>query len=256
MKKIFRNKTALAFDDVGQGDTIVLVHGWACNHQFLAHQCDAFRTYYRVVTVDLRGHGESDAPEQEYTLKGFADDLVWMCAELGVRHPVFVGHGMGGNIILELSARFPGLARGVAMIDSVLFLPVEIVDAFRPVGEAFFTNEWELALRTAVAALFLPTDDPVRKERVVSAMRETPSHVLGSAFVNHIINYDASIAARQCHIPAAYIGAANPLVDMTKLKANCPHVMVGQTLGSGHFSTLEVPEQINSMIMQFVSLCH
>jgi pimeloyl-ACP methyl ester carboxylesterase len=255
MKVIQRNGVGLAFDDAGQGEPVILVHGWACNRAFLAPQSDALSARHRVVTVDLRGHGASDAPEQDYTLHGFAEDLAWLCSELDLRRPIMVGHSMGGNIALEFAARFPDLTRGIVLIDSALFLPANMVDALRPFAAGLHTVGYEGILRAATEKLFLPTDDPARKEWIRSVMAKTPSYVLASAFANHMTEYDASSAAERCRVPTAYIGSANPLGDMTKFRAKCPHVIVGQTLGSGHFSPLEVPNQINSMLLRFISLC-
>jgi pimeloyl-ACP methyl ester carboxylesterase len=255
LKVIQRNGVGLAFDDAGQGEPVILVHGWGCNRAFFAPQSETLSARHRVVTVDLRGHGASDAPEQEYSLRGFAEDLAWLCSELNLRRPILVGHSMGGNIVLEFAARFPELARGVVLIDSALFLPANMVNELRPFAEALRTIDYEGILRAATEKLFLPTDDPTRKEWISSAMAKTPSYVLASAYVNHITEYDASSAAERCRVPTAYIGSANPLGDITKFRAKCPHVIVGQTLGSGHFSPLEVPDQINSMLLRFVSLC-
>lgn len=141
------------------------------------------------------------------------------------------------------------------MIDTALFFPPEMVNAMCSVAAAFSTKAYEPLLRAAAAALFIQTDDTVRKDWILSEMSRTPSHVLASALLNHAIEYDASNAVEHCNVPAAYIGAAHPLGNMTKFGEKCPLAMVGQTLGSAHFSTLEVPAQINSMLTQFIALC-
>jgi pimeloyl-ACP methyl ester carboxylesterase len=66
-----------------------------------------FAKSHRVVSVDLRGHGKSDDPEQDYTMAIFANDLAWLCEKLRLIKPVVIGHSMGGNIALELAARYP-----------------------------------------------------------------------------------------------------------------------------------------------------
>ena len=108
MKKLTRDGVALAYNEDGTGDPpMVLVHCWVCDHTFFAPQFDHFSGTQRVITVDLRGHGESDKPQQAYTVTGFAEDLVWLCRQLAVEKPVVVGHSMGGNVALELAASYP-----------------------------------------------------------------------------------------------------------------------------------------------------
>jgi len=62
----------------------------------------------RVVAVDLRGHGASDAPEQEYIMAGFADDIAWQCAQLGLQKPMVIG---GTKLCSTLSAHQSNLPR-------------------------------------------------------------------------------------------------------------------------------------------------
>jgi pimeloyl-ACP methyl ester carboxylesterase len=88
-------------------------------HTQIAH----FAKSRRVVAINLRGHGASDAPELGYTPSGFADDIAWQCGQLGLRKPVVIGHSLGGAIALELCGRHPDLASGVMMIDSIVMTP-------------------------------------------------------------------------------------------------------------------------------------
>ena len=114
-----RDGTALAYEDTGAGDPpFVFVHGWTCNHTHFAPQVEHFGRQHRTVAVDLRGHGASAAPEQDYTISGFADDVAWLCEQLGVERPILVGHSMGGTVVLDVAARYPDLPRAVVMVDA------------------------------------------------------------------------------------------------------------------------------------------
>jgi len=64
-----RDGVKLHYEEAGAGDPpFVFVHGWCCNHTYFAPQFDHFAKNHRVVAVDLRGHGASDKPEQDYTI--------------------------------------------------------------------------------------------------------------------------------------------------------------------------------------------
>src|SRR5260370_8149378 len=110
MDRLKRDDVTLAFQEAGSGALpVLLVHGWACDHSFLAPQLAFFGRAHRSVAVDLRGHGMSDAPEQNYTMAGFADDLAWLCAQINPERPVAIRHGMEANLPLELPPRHPHL---------------------------------------------------------------------------------------------------------------------------------------------------
>jgi len=210
-----------------------------------------FRHSYRVIAVDLRGHGFSDKPHQEYTVAGFADDLASLCRELRIQKPVVIGHSMGGTVSLDLGARYGDLVSAVILIDSVILPPPAVVEGLRPLARALYDEGYREALRRTVSSLFLATDNSERKARLLSAMADVPQHVLASAFRNHITEYDATQAASRCRLPVAYIAAARQLADLDRLLTLCPHLTVAQTLGSGHFSPLEVPDQVCAMIERF-----
>ena len=108
----------LHFEEAGAGPPMLFLHGWARNLTHLEPQAKHFASTHRVVSVDLRGHGQSDKPAVGYTIASFADDVADLCRELAVDHPVVVGHSMGGAVALELAARYPKALRAAVMMDS------------------------------------------------------------------------------------------------------------------------------------------
>jgi pimeloyl-ACP methyl ester carboxylesterase len=100
---------------------------------------------------------------------------------------------------------------------------------------------------------FLPTDNPGDKARILDVMSSAPQHVMGNALEHHILRWDGAGAAAACAVPALYIGAATPLADVARFRELCPHLVVGQTVGAGHFHNQLVPEQVNAMIERFLA---
>ena len=255
MKRLYRDNVAFAYEDVGSGSQpFLFVHGWTCNHNFFAPQIEYFSRFHRVIAADLCGHGASDAPQRQYTVPEFADDLAWLCGELGVERAVLVGHSMGGVIALQLAATHPELSAGVCLIDSVVFPSDAFIAQLKLLGDQLAGAAYIQTLQLAAGALFIETDDPVRKAHVLAEMAKTSQHVAVPAFRNHLLDYDASRAARACRVPIAYIAASNLMADLAKFKQLCPQLVTAQTIGSGHFSLLEVPEQVNAMLERFVKI--
>lgn len=257
MRSLRRDGVALCYEEApGDGPPVVLVHGWCCNHRHFAPQFAHFAARgHRVVAVDLRGHGQSDAPQQDYTMQGFADDLAWLCGELRLVKPVVIGHSMGGIATFELAGRHPDLPSAAVLVDS----------SVAPLSRAGFSDihaqlsaapDHAALMRDYIAkALFIPTDDMTRRDAIVADMATTARHVLLSAMAS-VRTYDPVPAAAGIVVPCLYI-AANmvPLrSDPTRLRELLPNIQYGMTVGAGHFCQLEVPAQVNAMIDRFLEV--
>src|SRR6266536_5067554 len=85
----------IAFDDIGGGDpAVVLLHGLFGDRAYYAAQAQHLAARHRVLSIDLRGHGESDVTDAGYSLDALAGDVIRVCHEAGVARAVFCGHSM------------------------------------------------------------------------------------------------------------------------------------------------------------------
>lgn len=255
MKHLERDGVKLFFEDAGSGTPpIVLVHGWTCDRTYFAPQRDHLSRRHRVVSVDLRGHGESDKPNGPYTIALFADDVAWLCGALRLEKPVIVGHSMGGMVALELAARHPQLPSAIVACDSPILPPAALVANLTAVTERLRQPGWHPTRRAFIGdALFIAADDARRKQRIIEHMMSAPDHVTLGCW-EAIVTADSAEALRQCKVPFLYVAAASPLMDVARAQQLCPTLVVGQTVGAGHFHQLEVPEQVNAMIDRFLSV--
>lgn len=255
--RLIREGVVLAFEDVGAGEpTLLFVHGWLCNRSYFGPQREYFSHSHRVVVVDLRGHGESDKPRQNYTMEGFADDLAWLCEQLAVRRPVVVGHSMGGVISLALAARYPALAAAIVMIDvrtDLIADPAARRAEMVQTVAALWGSHYQDEMRRLISALFVPTDNPDRRTRIEGEMMAAPQHVVASCF-QHLVDFDRAAAAAACRVPVLYIQSDLPRPELGRFQELCPQLMIGRTVGAGHFNQLEVPDQVNAMIKRFLDI--
>ncbi len=255
MKNLVRDGVRICYEEAGTGAApIVFIHGWCCDSSYFAPQAAYFSTRHRVVSIDQRGFGSSDKPEQEYTIEGFADDLAWLCGELGIERPALVGHSLGGAVALATAVRHPGLPRAIALCDPAVVVPEVVRKSIRPFIDALGgPGHLGIAAGFMRDRLFSPTDDAARRERIVEAMCATPQHVMHSAFRN-LFAFDSESAARACRVPALLIDAEAPVADRIRFRTLCTHLQTAQTAGAGHFHQLEVPDQVNAMLERFLSL--
>jgi pimeloyl-[acyl-carrier protein] methyl ester esterase len=88
------------YEDAGSGPALVLVHGWSMSGRVWAFQ-EELADAYRLITLDLRGHGASSAPAAGYAFVDFAADLASLFAQLELREATLVGWSMGAQVALQ-----------------------------------------------------------------------------------------------------------------------------------------------------------
>jgi pimeloyl-ACP methyl ester carboxylesterase len=185
----------------------------------------------------------------------FADDLAWLASELELEAPVVIGHSMGGVIAFELAVTHPDVPAAIVMIDSPVARPAASRDGMPAFLERLNGPGYREALTDYVAdLLFLPTDEAGRRAEILARMPETARHVMISAFEG-MRDFDPDEARGPIRIPSLFIAADDrPLSDLPHLFQLAPDMLFGQTVGSGHFCTLEVPDQVNSMLDRFLAV--
>ena len=118
MATIVHKGVKLVYDDQGAGKpAFVFIHGWTCDRSFFAPQAEHFARRHRVISLDLRGHGESDKPQGAYPISAYVDDIAHVIGELKLGKVVAVGHSMGGITVLELGAAHPDKVAAIVMVD-------------------------------------------------------------------------------------------------------------------------------------------
>jgi pimeloyl-ACP methyl ester carboxylesterase len=257
MPSLRKDGVVLYYEEAkGSGAPVVLVHGWCCDHSYLAPQFEHFaKRGHRVVAPDLRGHGRSDKPGCCYAMPDFADDLAWMCGELKLSRPIFIGHSMGGIVAFDLAARYPDLPSAIVMLDAAIILPgaaraglVRFIDEMRG-------PDYRAVARSYIAnVFFIPSDDAARRARILDEMTSAPQHVMIS-MLEGLRDHDPDVARGRLIVPSLYIAAnePHPRSEIAPLRALVPQMLYEQTVGSGHFCQLEVPDQVNAMIDRFLA---
>lgn len=226
---------------------MVFLHGWCCDHRFFMPQLSHFAGSHCVLAPDLRGHGRSDAPRQDYTVAGFADDVAWQMDRLGLRTAAVVGHSLGGNVVLELAARRPDLVSAAIMIDSALFTPPDVMETLREAVSAFESQDHRRVMKSLASGLFLETDCAERKAQIIETMANAKRHVMTSAFANHVFDWVPPRADQLKGIRLTYV-ASTGLADYAAVRRAYPDMCLLATSGCGHFSPLEAPSQVNALI--------
>ncbi len=108
----------LAYRLVGEGQTLVLIHGIASDSRTWLEAIRRLSSHYRVLAPDLLGHGASAKPAGDYSLGAHACSLRDLLQALGIHRVTLVGHSLGGGIALQLTYQFPELCERMVLVSS------------------------------------------------------------------------------------------------------------------------------------------
>lgn len=104
------------YETMGAGRPLVFVHGWSMSARVWLYQTEALASSYRVVTVDLRGHGESSPTASGFTLEDFATDMIELFTRLDLHNAALIGWSMGAQVALQAFTRLRGRLAALVLV--------------------------------------------------------------------------------------------------------------------------------------------
>ncbi|BBP78660.1 3-oxoadipate enol-lactonase [Pseudomonas sp. Ost2] len=108
----------LHYEEHGHGTPVLLVHGLGSSGLDWEMQVPVLAEHYRVIVMDIRGHGRSDKPRERYSIGGFSADIVALIEHLELGRVHLAGLSMGGMIGFQIAVDQPQLLRSLCVINS------------------------------------------------------------------------------------------------------------------------------------------
>ncbi|HUR76529.1 MAG TPA: alpha/beta hydrolase [Acidimicrobiales bacterium] len=250
------NGAVLAYEDAGSGSPpLIVIHGGAfCDRTHMRPLIEHFSQHHRVVAPDLRGHGASEAVGPIANAQ-FADDIAVLCDQLVLEDPVLVGHSTGGHAALEFAGRHPGRAAAVVLLDiGPLSWSTELAERNHRLAAALRSDAGPQVLQ-AVAGAMLPADQPFAGREEAVAKSRSASPLVFADLIESDLAWDGKAAAARCpsSTPTLLVSSDSPLVEFAEFGDLCPHALMEQTVGGGHFLQLVVPDQVIAVIERFLA---
>jgi pimeloyl-ACP methyl ester carboxylesterase len=252
----------LAYSDDGPGPAVVLLHGFPLSRAMWVEQLSGIGSIYRVIAPDLRGHGESPAPEGVYTMDEMADDVVELLDSLSISQPIVLGGlSMGGYVALSLVVRYPDRVRGLMLFDTRAGADTpEAAQNREASARAVLVKD---SAKDVVDAMIPKLFDPItleqRPERVepLRAVMEsnTPRGIAG-ALRGMAIRPDRRAELPGIQVPTLVLVGEHDLItppaEAKALAAAIPNAQLEVIPESGHMAPYENPAAANSVILRFL----
>ncbi len=255
------NGIDLAWSDDGRGTPIVFLHAFPLNRTMWEPQVAGLAHRHRVITVDLRGHGESDAPLWRYTMAGFAEDINGLLDHLAIPRATFVGLSMGGYILFALYRMYPALFHALALADTR-------ATADTPDARAARLSMAQVAYRrgaSAIADLMLPKLLSPRslehgadlRARVRAMITGNQVSGIAGALMAMEERPDSTPLLPRITVPTLVLvgedDLASPPDEVEGMARHIPGSTCVRIPHAGHLSNMENPEAFNAAIL---SLCN
>jgi len=244
----------LNYEESGEGaPPLIMIHGLCSNLKHWDPQARKFGRSHKILRVDLRGHGASDAPKSGYSIRQMADDVAALARSRRIRNAVVMGHSMGGAVALEFARRNPDVAKALVMLDAPTGLGgMSAADAKQsPLVAALGGPGWPAPAEQFYARFFTNARDKKLAAKVCKDAGRTPQHGAVGA-TQALLTYKMTPAAKAVKQPTLFVAAAQGNARWDTLRELMPQVQFARVVGAGHFLQLEAPDQTNAMIEEFL----
>ncbi|GGN11565.1 alpha/beta hydrolase [Dyadobacter beijingensis] len=259
MKTIISNGTPISYHSYGSGPaTLFFLHGSFIDQSYWKEQVSFFKEKYRVVTMDLAGHGESGTNRAVWTLENMADDVVNVIRELQLENVVLVGHSLGGNLALIAATRYPEPIIGFIAVDNfknlATPLPAEYESQVTEIIESSRKAYADTNEHYARMVLLTPATPQWITDKIVAAYRNSyepmGQQTLPQFFEMYRIEQEAMPLLRP------KMNLINVNYYPTNVDALEEHAVNGYTLieiaGTCHYPMLESPKALNEALDEVI----
>jgi pimeloyl-ACP methyl ester carboxylesterase len=250
----------LHYTEAGQGIPVVLLHGFPLSSAIWQDQQRQLCDTYRVITPNLRGHGESPAPDGAYEMPALARDIFALLDALHIEKAVFLGHSMGGYVTLAAWKLARERFLGLGLVASHAAADTE--DArerrFQMAGKVAVQGA-QVAADAMLPKLFSPwlaANDPLVDEVRQLILRTPKAGIIGS-LQGMAAREDSSAMLSTINVPALVLaGDCDQIIPIARAEATAaamPRSMLTIVEQAGHTPMLERPEATSTALRTFLS---
>jgi 3-oxoadipate enol-lactonase len=248
----------LAYDDVGRGPCVVLIHGHPFDRSLWQPQVAALATGFRVVAPDLRGFGDSPGTPHAVSMREYAEDIEELLARLDIGRAAIVGLSMGGLVAMELATAHPERCWALGLVTTT-------AEPVNPDERAQRGERADLVERDGIQVLvdymhtgvYGPRCPPAVREQVDAMMARAPVQGAAAALRGRAERPDYRPRLRRLDLPAfVCTGSEDPWSNETVTAEIVEHLQRPELVvidGVGHLPNLEAEADFNGALAAFLT---
>ncbi len=261
ISQINLSKKSIQYSDQGKGPVVVLLHGYLESLEIWDEFKQGLAKNFRVIAVDIPGHGESDVLEEKHSMLLLATTIQSFLKEIKVSQCFMIGHSMGGYITLMFHQIYPEMLTGFCLFHSQPFADTEETRTKRLREIDFVKNgKKDLIAKVNIPNAFATKNLDIFKSAVNKAIQialKTPENGIIANLHAMMNRPDLSESLAKSEIPFLLIAGKNDnYIDYTSVvsKIRLPKQGLLATLEkSGHMGFIEEKENSLAIIQQFIN---
>jgi N-formylmaleamate deformylase len=238
----------------GTGSTLVGLHGLFGSGGCLLPLADALRADVDIVLPDARGHGHTDAPEHGYLYPDLARDVIELVSGLALRHPVLLGHSMGGMTACVAAAEMSKELGGLILIDPTFLAPDYQREVFESGVARDHMEQLKRSRQDMLTSAAARSPDRPSKLREVLVDARLRTHVRAVEVLTPP-NPDYRALMKSVAIPTLLITGSKGIVSAQtaeELRRINPAIVHKRLQGTGHGMPYDAPEALAPLISRFL----
>ncbi|HUA17678.1 MAG TPA: alpha/beta hydrolase [Bryobacteraceae bacterium] len=231
--------------------TVILVHGWTCDETTWDQQVPALSQHYRVVTLDLPGHGQSGSPKDgTLSMDLFARAVETVRREAKAGRVVLVGHSMGTPVVMEYERLFPQHTAALVFVDGAVTIPKD--GSFNPPDPNQLKGPGGQKAREAmIRGMFSNATTPEMQQHILHMMLAAPESTAAGAMQ---ATFDPAVWKDDVITqPVLGIYADNSrMANRDYMMTHFPNMEFVEIPGTGHFLMMEKAGEFNRLVLAFL----
>lgn len=255
--EIETNGTRIHIKQRGSGDlALVFLHYYGGSSRTWDRAANKLSDRYRIVAIDHRGWGDSEAPADGYRIADLAADAEGVIETLGLQRYVLVGHSMGGKVAQLIASRRPRGLEGLVLVAPSPPSPMLISDEQRATLAAAYLSRESVEFVIDRVLTAKPLDADCREQIIEDSLKAAPQ--AKAAWPNVAMGEDITAAVASIDAPTLVIAGELDQVDrvatlQAELLPRIPQAAMHILPGTGHLSPLEAPAEVARVIAHFVA---